>query len=76
MSIPLLLLAPFPLYVMWGQYIRNSSKIDIQRGELILYERDAMLTAAMFNTSAKYILFHAVRVIMIFILRLAFYALI
>ncbi|XP_077292956.1 phosphatidylinositol glycan anchor biosynthesis class O [Arctopsyche grandis] len=61
LCIPLLVLAPFPMFVMWGHPSRHSSKVDIQRGELMLYERETMLMAAMFSTSTKYILFHSVR---------------
>lgn len=62
LTIPLLLIAPFTLYIMFPNLFRSDDRKEMRRGELILYERDGSLLSGVFILSCKYIIFYGIRV--------------
>lgn len=64
--LPVLLVAPFTLHVMFPKMLpsaKDSIKSkDMKRGELILYEKDDLLYQEAFILCTKYILFFGIRV--------------
>lgn len=62
-TLPLLLIGPFTLYIMFPNLAScKSEEKDLNRGELVVYENDALLMRGMFSLGCKYILYHAIRV--------------
>lgn len=71
-TLPLLFIAPFTMYVMFPSlYTKKNDgqnlQKDLSRGEILLYENDAVMLNGMFTMSCKYILYHGVRVSTFFI---------
>ena len=67
LMLPMLLIAPFTLHVMFPKLVPSSNKDitksnDIKRGELVLYEKDDLLYYGMFTLCTKFILFFGFRV--------------
>lgn len=67
LMLPILLIAPFTLHVMFPKMVPSSSKDiikinDMKRGELILYEKDDLLYYGMFTLCTKFILFFGFRI--------------
>ncbi|KAJ9576014.1 hypothetical protein L9F63_007114, partial [Diploptera punctata] len=64
--LPILLITPFTLHVMFPKLVPSSSKDviksnEMKRGELTLYEKDDMLYYGMFTLCTKFILFFGFR---------------
>jgi len=67
LMLPILLVAPFTLHVMFPKILLTAVKDsvknkDMKRGELILYEKDDLLYQGAFTLCTKYILFFGIRV--------------
>ena len=61
--LPLLVIAPFSLRLMFPLMMKSSAPEDEkQRGELLLFERNREFHAELFFVSGKYISFHGFRV--------------
>lgn len=61
--LPLLVIAPFSLRLMFPLMMRSSAPEDEKkRGELLLFERNKEFHAELFSVSGKYIIFHGFRV--------------
>lgn len=61
--LPLLVIIPFTLYLIFPNLCRNKACEDnMKRGELILSEQESMFHGAIFTVSGKYIMFHGIRV--------------
>ncbi|XP_066592192.1 GPI ethanolamine phosphate transferase 3 [Prorops nasuta] len=61
-SVPLLVIAPFTLYLILPKMARIKFFEDnLKRGELALFERNDTFHAAIFSVSAKYIQLHGIR---------------
>lgn len=62
--LPLLVIAPFTLFAMMPSVLgkqKEFCKIS-ERGELMLFEKEKLMTASLFSLSCKYIAGHAVKV--------------
>ncbi|KAL2747949.1 GPI ethanolamine phosphate transferase 3 [Vespula maculifrons] len=60
--LPLLVIVPFTLYLIFPNLCRNKICEDnMKRGELVLYEQESIFHGAIFAASGKYILFHGIR---------------
>lgn len=71
LMLPMLLIAPFTLFIMLPKWLPLSTDRDgwkenlyndLKQGELFLFEREGALQYAAFKLAAKYMLFHATRV--------------
>lgn len=67
LMIPVLLVAPFTLHVMFSKILPSAAKDgvkskDIKQGELVLYKKDDLLYEGTFTLCARYILFFGIRV--------------
>lgn len=64
LTLPLLLLAPFTLFVMVPSLgpKKNNPLKDFGRGDILIYERDSIMINNAFTLCCKYILCHAIRV--------------
>lgn len=71
--LPLLLIAPFTLFMMLPRWLPLSADRDergwkeamwaeLAQGELLLFEREGLMQYTAFKLAAKYLLFHATRV--------------
>lgn len=67
--LPLLLIAPFTLYVMFPNLGKQQ---DMSKGELLLYENEEAFYSSLLNICCKYIMCHGIRV-SIFIVSLILY---
>ncbi|GLH12441.1 GPI ethanolamine phosphate transferase 3 [Gryllus bimaculatus] len=64
LMLPLVLIAPFTLWVMFPKFITANTDIkleDMRRGEMLLFEKDGLFYRGMFTLCTKYILFHGMR---------------
>ncbi|XP_015523909.1 GPI ethanolamine phosphate transferase 3 isoform X1 [Neodiprion lecontei] len=61
--LPLIVMAPFTIYFIFPNIAgsKAQSQKDLRRGELLLYESDSSLLTTVFSVSAKYVLFHGIR---------------
>ncbi|PSN55884.1 GPI ethanolamine phosphate transferase 3 [Blattella germanica] len=67
LMLPVLLITPFTLHVMFPKLVPSSNKDpikcdDLKRGELILYEKEELLYHGTFVLCTKFILFFGIRV--------------
>ncbi|KAF5301332.1 hypothetical protein FQA39_LY10730 [Lamprigera yunnana] len=65
-TLPLLCIAPFTLYIMYPSLYnkkQDDSKLisNLSRGEILLYEKGELMFTTIFSVSCKYVLLHAVR---------------
>lgn len=66
LMLPVLLVAPFTLHVMFSKILPSAAKDgvkskDIKQGELVLYKKDDLLYEGAFILCARYILFFGIR---------------
>ncbi|XP_014604721.1 PREDICTED: GPI ethanolamine phosphate transferase 3 [Polistes canadensis] len=60
--LPLLVIVPFTLYLIFPNLCKNKLFEDnMKRGELVLYEQESFFHGAIFSASGKYIMFHGIR---------------
>ncbi|KAK2581460.1 hypothetical protein KPH14_005130 [Odynerus spinipes] len=60
--LPLLVIVPFTLYLIFPNLCRSKiCEDDMKRGELVLYEQESIFHGAIFAASGKYIMFHGIR---------------
>jgi hypothetical protein len=62
LMLPMLLVAPFTLHVMFSSAKDSSKSKDIEQGEFVLYKKDDLLYGGAFILCAKYIMFFGIRV--------------
>ncbi|XP_076257913.1 phosphatidylinositol glycan anchor biosynthesis class O [Rhynchophorus ferrugineus] len=62
--LPLLVIAPFCLFIMMPSLVAKNKSFfgQIQKGEMILYERSKLVSASMFTLCCKYILIYGIKV--------------
>lgn len=66
-TLPVIVIAPFTIFYMFSKLFGNKvqPEKDLRRGEVLLYDHESSLFSAVFKISAKYILFHGIRVSLI-----------
>ncbi|KAG8236339.1 hypothetical protein J437_LFUL010473 [Ladona fulva] len=63
LTLPLLLLSPFTFAVMFPSLVRREEmREEMDRGELMLYEKEGLFHNALFSLSSKFVLLGALRV--------------
>lgn len=62
-TLPLLVIVPFTLYLVFPKLVKvKFLEDDMKRGELLLFEQDSVFHAAIFSVAGKYTLLHGIRV--------------
>ena len=78
MTLPLLIVAPFTLRLVFPNLTKSSKTQwdDVKRGELVLFQNDTQFHSEVFSVIGRYILCHAVRVsfkyCILFIIKISF----
>jgi hypothetical protein len=62
LMLPMLLVTPFTLHVMFSSAKDGVKSKDMKEGEFILYKKDDLLYEGAFVLCAKYVLFFGIRV--------------
>ena len=61
-TLPLLVIVPFTLYLVFPKLIKvKFLEDDMKRGELLLFEQDSVFHTAVFSVAGKYIMLHGIR---------------
>lgn len=62
LTLPLLEIAPFSLFVMAQTWTKKSDTKNFARGDILLYENESLLVDHTFKLCCRYILCHGIRV--------------